>query len=51
MYDDDSGYEMNDPKHPSFVERWLDHADTLRKRERENAVAPEPAEGEREDAA
>lgn len=42
MYDDDTGYELNDPKHPSFFDRMADYADLARKRERENPVLPPP---------
>ena len=39
VWDDEAGYDRDDPKHPSFAERWLDHIDLERKRLREN---PEP---------
>lgn len=35
MYDDDSGYELDDPKHPSFADRYADWTDTQRKRDKE----------------
>lgn len=39
--DDDSGYDLNDPKHPTFPERMADHVDELRKREKEESPEPE----------
>lgn len=32
---DDSGYELNDSKHPTFHERYADMANTERKRRKE----------------
>ena len=34
--DEDCGYELADPKHPTFYERMADYADLLRKHERED---------------
>jgi hypothetical protein len=35
--DDDCGYDMDDPKHPTFRERMADWVDIARKAEKENA--------------
>lgn len=35
---DDSGYDLDDPKHPTFMDRMWEHADLMRKREREDAA-------------
>lgn len=37
MYDDDTGYDLSDPKHPTFFDRMADQADLARKREKEDA--------------
>lgn len=42
MFDNDEGYELDDPKHSMFFERMVDYADLARKRERENPVLPPP---------
>lgn len=36
MFDDDSGYDLRDPKHPTYAERMFDAADDQRKRDRES---------------
>ena len=36
-WDDDSGYDLNDPKHPTYAERVFAASDNRRKREREDA--------------
>ena len=41
--DNDTGYELNDPKHPTYYERYADYADYSRKRDKENG--PEEREG------
>ncbi len=42
-WDDLEGYETTDPKHPDFLEMWLEFADTCRKREKEDEFfADEP---------
>jgi hypothetical protein len=53
MYGDDSGYELNDPKHPTFHERYADWGDSLRKREREDApiILTDVDPGDESDAA
>ncbi len=33
---DDSGYDLDDPKHPTFHDRYADFADLQRKREKED---------------
>lgn len=40
MFDDESGYDLSDPKHPTYVERWSELADNARKAERENPPDP-----------
>lgn len=37
-FDDESGYDPTDPKHPDYHERMSDVADDARKREREEGV-------------
>ena len=37
MWDDEAGYDYDDPKHPTYADRMFDLADMLRKAERENA--------------
>jgi hypothetical protein len=36
--DDDTGYELDDPCHPTFHERYAEHADLMRKREKEDGM-------------
>jgi hypothetical protein len=36
---DDTGYDLDDPKHPTFHERYADYADLLRKREKESSLS------------
>lgn len=38
---DDSGYDLNDPKHPTFHDRYAEFADLERKREKEQEVPEE----------
>ena len=38
----DEAYDLDDPKHPSFAEQWLDWADAQRKREKEDGPQGEP---------
>lgn len=38
---DESGYELSDPKYPTFHDRYADAADDARKRDRENGI-PNP---------
>lgn len=35
--DDESGYELDDPKHPTFLDRMYEDADLRRKRAKEDA--------------
>lgn len=51
MFDDGSGYDLGDPKHPSYYERHADAADHARKRARENPVLPPPAMQEPDESA
>ena len=37
----DEAYDVDDPKHPSFAEQWLDWADQQRKAEKENGPGEE----------
>lgn len=36
--DDDSGYELDDPKHPTFHDRYADQADRRRKQAKEEGI-------------
>jgi hypothetical protein len=36
----DDAYELDDPKHPTFYDRWADRADIERKREKEEGPTP-----------
>ena len=36
LWDDEAGYDRDDPKHPSFAEQWLDYVDEQRKREKKD---------------
>lgn len=36
FFDDDSGYELDDPKHPTWAERMADRDDDERKRAKED---------------
>lgn len=36
VWDDEAGYDYDDPKHPTFHERYADWGDTLRKRDKES---------------
>ena len=40
MSTDDSGYELDDPKHPTYRERMLEQADILREQLKENPPTP-----------
>lgn len=43
MWDDEAGYDLDDPKHPTFADRYADWADQERKRRKEDALfADEP---------
>lgn len=35
---DDTGYDLTDPKHPTYTERVVDYIDQIRKAEKENAA-------------
>lgn len=41
FYDDSGCYDLNDPKHPTFHERYADAADMARKRGREYPTVEE----------
>ncbi len=38
MWDDESGYDLDDPKHPTFADRYADEADRRRKMAKEDAA-------------
>lgn len=38
MWDDEAGYSYDDPKHPSFYERYAMLADQLKKQRREHPI-------------
>lgn len=44
MWDDEAGYDRDDPKHPGWAGAMLDRADDLRKQRKEN---PERFDGPR----
>jgi hypothetical protein len=46
VWDDESGYDLDDPKHPTFADRYADWADIQRKREKENAFDDYDQEGQ-----
>lgn len=43
VWDDEAGYDRDDPKHPDFAEALLTWVDNRRKADRENADTAEPA--------
>lgn len=38
LWDDEAGYDRDDPKHPGYGEMWRGWADDERKRRKENAA-------------
>jgi hypothetical protein len=44
--DDDSGYDLDDPKHPTWAERYYEKADELRKSQRDNDIESNLDEGD-----
>jgi len=39
MWDDEAGYDYDDPKHPTWSDRMLDMADSLRKISKEQGLS------------
>ena len=48
-FDEDAGYAPDDPKHPSWAERWADGADTARDRFRDEKWDWVEQQGARDD--
>lgn len=46
--EDDCGYELDNPKSPTWAERMAEHADFLRKKRREDELLKQ--EGEKNEA-
>lgn len=46
MWDDEAGYDRDDPKHPDWADAIADRADLLRKREKEEQHEDEARAGE-----
>lgn len=36
LWDDEAGYDLDDPKHPTYLDRYADVIDLRRKREKED---------------
>lgn len=45
MFDDETGYGLSDPKHPTYTERYAAYADDERKRRRERGEPNQAVEG------